>query len=180
MDKHEQDSAREASIGEYGSSDAIEILEQQHREVEDLFAQFEEAQDDEERETLFLELADALAIHATIEERHFYPAVKDQQTEEQLKEAHEEHKKVKRQIAELLGMGADDDEFVEKVAALRQCVDHHVGEEEGELFPKCRELLDEEELEAIGQEMIATASELEGTDARNQLLELDSGEPRLQ
>ena len=61
--------------------DAIKFLKQQHNEVEDLFEEFENSESDEEKQSLFEEIADDLAIHATIEERYFYPAVRAKQTE---------------------------------------------------------------------------------------------------
>lgn len=66
--------------------DAIELLEDQHREVEDLFEEIEEAEASEKRE-IFDEIADQLAIHATIEEKHFYPACRDAKTEDILRES---------------------------------------------------------------------------------------------
>ena len=80
---------------------AIDMLEAQHREVEDLFAAFEEASAGK-KHAIFLQIADKLAVHATIEEKHFYPAAKSKDTKDLLLEAAEEHLSVKRIIAELL------------------------------------------------------------------------------
>src|SRR3982751_5212110 len=74
---------------------AIELLESQHREVEDLFEEIEETDDLEAKADLFEQLADKLAIHATIEEHHFYPAVKEKRTEDILLESLQEHLAVK-------------------------------------------------------------------------------------
>jgi len=71
--------------------DAIELLIEQHRMVEKRFTDFEKAEDEDEEKDAFHALADALAIHAAIEERHFYPAVKARQTQEQIEEAFDEH-----------------------------------------------------------------------------------------
>lgn len=132
---------------------AVDMLKQQHREVEKLFDQFEEAESAEARRDAFNEIADALAVHATIEERHFYPTVKDLETEEILVESVEEHLEVKRAIAELLRMDAAADQFGAKVKDLREDVEHHVEEEEGELFPKVERLFDEVALERLGAVM---------------------------
>jgi hemerythrin superfamily protein len=139
---------------------AIKMLKQQHREVEKLFKQFEAAKSAGPREKTFYEIADALAVHATIEERHFYPGVKAAQTEEILLESVEEHLEIKRVIADLLDMDAGDEEFEAKMKVLQENVEHHVEEEEGELFPKVEKLVDGETLEAIGAEMEATQDEL--------------------
>lgn len=146
---------------------AIDMLEEQHREVEDLFEQIEDAEGTAEKRELFAQLADNLAVHATIEERHFYPAVKAKDTEEILLESVEEHLAVKRLIADLLADDIDDDTFEAKVKVLKEQVEHHVEEEEDQLFPKVRKLFDEDALEAIGQEMTATQQEL-----------LQQGDPR--
>jgi hemerythrin superfamily protein len=139
---------------------AIKMLKQQHREVEKLFKQFEAAKSAEPRRKTFVEIADALAVHATIEERHFYPAVKERQTEEILLESVEEHLEIKRVIADLLQMDAGDDQFEAKVTVLREDVEHHVEEEESDLFPKVERLFDDEALEAVGAAMEETQDEL--------------------
>lgn len=139
---------------------AVKMLKQQHREVEKLFKQFEAAKSAGPREKAFFEIADALAVHATIEERHFYPAVKETETEEILLESVEEHLEVKRIIADLLDMDAEEEEFGAKMKVLKENVEHHVEEEESELFPKVEKLFDEETLEAIGAAMEETQEEL--------------------
>jgi hemerythrin superfamily protein len=146
---------------------AIKFLKQQHREVEALFKQLEKAKSARPRRKAFDQIADKLAIHATIEERHFYPSVKRRNTEDILLEAVEEHLGVKRVIADLLDLEGDDPTFDAKAKVLKDLVEHHVEEEEGTLFPKVSKLLDADELEAIGEEMAATMDDL-----------LERGEPR--
>src|SRR5687768_10673858 len=80
---------------------ALELLEQQHREVEDLFEKCEKAEESE-KQTIFAKLADNLAAHSTIEEKIFYPAVYVGDLKELLAEAVEEHLSAKRVIADLL------------------------------------------------------------------------------
>jgi len=138
---------------------AIDLLKQQHREVERLFKKIEKA-GPEEKEKLFDELADALAVHAAIEEQHFYPATKDARTEELLEEAVEEHLSVKRIIADLLEMEPDDAQFDAKITVLREQVEHHVEEEENELFPEVRKMHSKDQLEDLGVLMEQTAQEL--------------------
>lgn len=145
--------------------DAIELLEDQHRDVEELFAEIEETDDTEEKQALFDELADALAIHATIEERHFYPAVREKRTEDILLESLEEHLAVKRVLADLLDLSPEDRTFDAKVKVLKELVEHHVEEEEKELFPKVRKVLSADELRGVANDMMATASELEDDEA---------------
>jgi len=141
--------------------DAIELLESQHRKVEDLFSKIESADDLSEKEALFNQLADDLAIHTSIEEHQFYPAVKARQTEDLLLESVEEHLGIKRALADLLEIDAADKTFDAKIKVLKELVAHHAEEEEDELFPKVRKLLDDDILEALGQEMTAAQVELE-------------------
>ena len=98
---------------------AIELLRTQHEEAKGLFKKIEKAEDDEKLD-LFEQLADALAVHATIEEKQFYPATKNARTEELLQEAVEEHLAAKRLIADLLEMSVDDPQFDAKVAVLKE------------------------------------------------------------
>jgi hemerythrin superfamily protein len=139
---------------------AIKLLKQQHREVAALFKQFEKARSAGPRQKAFDQIADKLAVHAAIEEKHFYPSVKRRATEEMLLEAVEEHLGVKRVIADMLDLDADDPTFEAKGRVLKDLVEHHVGEEEETLFPKIEKLLKGDELAAIGDEMEATMEEL--------------------
>jgi len=149
---------------------AIDLLESQHREVEALFAKIEAAKSSKAKGTLFEQIADSLAIHAAIEEHHFYPAVKEKRTDDLLLEALEEHVGIKRVLADLLSVDAADKTFDAKVKVLKEQVEHHVEEEEGELFPQVRKLLDEEQLEAIGQQMSAEQAELESAGQPRKLI----------
>ncbi len=141
--------------------DAIKMLKKQHREVEGLFKELEKAKSAGPRRRIFEKIADALAIHATIEEKHFYPAAKKKQTEDMLLESVEEHLQVKRVIADLLKLDAGDPTFMAKATVLKEDVQHHVEEEEDQLFPKVEKLLDDDELEAVATAMQETAAELQ-------------------
>ncbi len=141
--------------------DAIRLLEDDHRMVEALFEDLCAAEDLDEREQLMLELADALALHAAIEEQIFYPACNNGETEERLRESLEEHLQVKRILADLLELDAHDEQFMAKINVLAEDVEHHVDGEEGELFPRARLLLGDDMLLALGNEMARRRAELE-------------------
>jgi hemerythrin superfamily protein len=151
------------------TTDAIEMLKGQHREVETLFKKFEALGDSasKSKQGVFEKIADALAMHATIEEKHFYPAVKAKRTEDILLEALEEHLGIKRVIADLLKIDSSHETFDEKVKVLKEQVEHHVKEEESDLFPKVRKVLDKAELTQIASAMEKTQQML-----------MDKGEPR--
>ena len=134
---------------------ALELLKQQHEEVSKLFKKYEKLadHDDEERQELFEQIADRLGAHAKIEELYFYPAMKKDDTEDDLREAVEEHLVVKRLIADLISMDAADEEFDAKMKVLQENVEHHVEEEEKDLFKSARKLLSKEQLEDLGVQM---------------------------
>ena len=142
---------------------AIELLEQQHREVEELFEEFEGAGENarKTKERLCQEIADQLAIHAEIEEKLFYPEAKQENTEDILREAVEEHLGMKRILADLLETEVDDEQFVARMKVLQEQVEHHVQEEEKGLFPKVRKACSKDELEDLGTRMQTMAEELE-------------------
>jgi hemerythrin superfamily protein len=147
---------------------AMDLLEGQHREVEELFAKLEKADRGERKQKLFDQIADKLAVHAAIEEQEFYPAVKARRTEDILLESLEEHLGIKRVLADLLAVDATDETFDAKAKVLKEQVEHHVGEEEDDLFPKVKKIFDEEALFAIGRKMTRLQEDL-----------LAKGDPRL-
>jgi hemerythrin superfamily protein len=140
---------------------AIELLLSQHREVDELFSKIESTKSADRKSELFDDIADKLAIHAAIEEHHFYPAVRAARPEDIQLESLEEHLAIKRVLADLLDVSVDDETFDAKIKVLKEQVEHHVEEEESDLFPKVKKLFDKDELEAIGQAMSAEQAELE-------------------
>lgn len=138
---------------------AIEMLEAQHRDCEQLFDEMAEASGQDRRD-IFEEIADQLTIHAAIEERHFYPAVQSRDTEVLLHTAVDDHTAIKRLVAEILAMDAGDVSFDDKVRVLQEQVERHVEEEEEELFPLARKLLSASELDDVEEQMTATQEEL--------------------
>src|SRR5436190_8361464 len=128
---------------------AMDLLKAQHRYVEKLFATIEKT-DGARKEAVFRELADMLSVHATIEERIFYPSVKTPATEDILRESVEEHLAMKRLLADMMDSGVDGDEFDAKLKVLQEEVTHHAKhEEERKLFPLVRADQDADFLAAL-------------------------------
>ncbi|MCU1277030.1 MAG: Cation-binding protein, hemerythrin family [bacterium] len=141
---------------------AIELLETQHRDIDDLFARVERgAGGGKTRQKLFDDLADLLAIHASIEELHFYPAVKAAKTDENVEHSLEEHVDIKRKLSLCMGTSLSSEKFAERLRELKDEVQHHVKDERTELFPKVRRIFDGDQLEALGQEMTSTMAQLQ-------------------
>lgn len=143
------------------TTDALELLMSQHEEVEELIEEIEQAGDPDEKERLFRKLADSVAAHSLIEEKMFYPTVMDDSTRDLLVEFTEEHLSVKRLIADMLELDVEDEHFDAKLTVLKEQVRHHAhDEEEDKLFPLVREMFDEEELAALGNELLAKYEEV--------------------
>jgi hemerythrin-like domain-containing protein len=144
---------------------AIELLMQDHRKVEQLFKQFEKLkEEDEDAAAEVIETACAeLKIHDKLETEIFYPTVREQADEEEvedlLDEAEVEHDTVRELIEKLEGMEPDDEKLHAHFTVLTEYVKHHVQEEEQEMFPNV-EKLKELDLEALGAEMTERKSEL--------------------
>jgi hemerythrin superfamily protein len=137
--------------------DAITLLKNDHRTVEELFKKFEQAGDRafKTKRRLVDEIITELSVHAAIEEQVFYPATREarQENEEMVLEALEEHHLVKLALSELEKMDPADERFTPKVTVLIENVRHHVKEEEGEMFPKVRKALKAAELERLGERL---------------------------
>jgi len=146
--------------------DAIALLTADHREVSEMFEQFEQLGDraTTSKEKLKDKIRKALIAHTTIEEEIFYPAVRAANVEEgedMVDEAIVEHASVKDLIKQLQEMQPDDELYDAKVKVLSEQVEHHVKEEEKEMFPKAKKAgLD---LLALGQEMALRKQELMST-----------------
>jgi hemerythrin superfamily protein len=121
------------------SPDAIGLLKEDHRTVEDLFARFEKARGESQKEKLASQICAELKIHAQIEEEIFYPAVREAIDDSDLmNEAEIEHASAKALIAQIENASPSDEKFDSLVTVLSEYIKHHVKEEEGEMFKKVR------------------------------------------
>ena len=140
--------------------DAIQLLTDQHRLLEEQFDAAVAASDPRERVALAAEAGDHLAVHVAAEEDVFYPAVKARRTEDILLESLEEHLSLKRLLSDLLDLPADDSTYEAKLKVLREQAEHHHREEEEHLFPQVRKCLDAAELEALGRDMLGRQKQM--------------------
>ena len=141
--------------------DAIALLKQDHRTVEELFAQFEKASGEGRKQKLAMEICLDLSVHAQIEEEIFYPACEGKVDEDLLKESYVEHDGAKVLIGEILKGGPDDEFYDSKVKVLSEEIEHHVQEEEKRmegLFAQARKAgLD---MDALGEQLAVRKAEL--------------------
>ena len=150
--------------------DAIALLKEDHRTVEELFEQFAKATGDGRKQKLAEQICMELSIHAKIEEEIFYPACDGKVEEDLLKEAYVEHDGAKVLIAQIMAGGPDNEFYDAKVTVLQEQIEHHVEEEEKRmegLFSQARKAgLD---MDALGLELAARKRELKDDFEKNGL-----------
>ncbi|MYM86115.1 hemerythrin domain-containing protein [Rugamonas sp. FT82W] len=142
--------------------DALTLLTEDHEHVKSLFEQYEELGDRAHvsKQKLALQICTELTKHATAEEEIFYPAVRAAtKAEDLMDEALVEHASAKDLIAQIISMESTDDLYDAKVKVLSDLIEHHVQEEEGEMFPKVRNT--KLDLDALGTQIAARKEQVE-------------------
>lgn len=145
----------------------IEIIQQDHRKVERLFKEYEDVEDEafETKKEIVAKIIKELKLHTEMEEKLFYPRLKEAFTKEEdkmLAEAYVEHEVAKRLLEELDVMHAEDEKFDATVKVLNENIVHHVKEEEEELLPTAEKEINPALLNSIGEEMKAFKLEKTG------------------
>ena len=143
--------------------DAISLLTADHKEVKALFSKYDKLvkndAEDDVKQDLAEQICMMLTVHATVEEELFYPAAREAIDEPDLiDEADVEHATAKDLIAQIQAASPDDEMYDAKVKVLGEYIDHHVKEEEGEIFPKAKKA--KMDVKALGEEMTARKEEL--------------------
>jgi len=142
---------------------AIALLEEDHRKMKKLLSELESTTERgvKTREELFATVKDELTVHETIEEEIFYPALKEHpKTKEITLEAYEEHHVVDMVMAEIEGVPYDDERWGAKFKVMKENIEHHIEEEEKEMFKQARQAFEEDELEALGERMKARKEQM--------------------
>jgi hemerythrin superfamily protein len=143
--------------------DAIELLISDHRKVDGIFQQFEKGGNTQEFEQLFQQLKEELTAHSKIEEQIFYPAVRNNpDTESLVEESYREHAQVEQLLQQIPGMDNTSTEWGQKMTELMRDDQHHVQEEETQLFPRVREHFNEGQVQQLGQQLQQLKTELKG------------------
>ena len=159
---HAKQGLKASTSKDEAKQDAIQLLMSDHKEVEELFKQFQKVKKNGgDKAGIVEQICDALSVHAEIEEEIFYPAARDalsEKGEDMLDEAEVEHASIKSLVEQLEDADPEDDLYDAKVKVLCEYVTHHVKEEETEMFPKVRKTnLD---LEELGAELMERKQEL--------------------
>lgn len=148
---------------------AFQLLKEDHKKVSEIFQKLEPTTERalKTRTELFEELKTNLDIHAQVEESIFYPSIKrEAETREIVLEGFEEHHVIKMLLKELDSMPVDTEQWAAKLKVLQENVEHHVEEEEGEMFQKARGVLSEEQINDLGARMEEEKKRLEGQTKR--------------
>jgi iron-sulfur cluster repair protein YtfE (RIC family) len=147
------------------NQNAITLLKKDHATVKQLFVREEElTKQAASKVSVFNEIKAALQIHASIEEEIFYPAVKKARSEhvkDEVREGYEEHKQIKSLLAQISSITPADETYDMKIKVLREDVEHHVKDEESEMFPDARKFLGDSRLTELGAELEARKQQLE-------------------
>ena len=136
--------------------DVIEVLEHDHREVEEMFAELESLrgasskEDLERRKELAEKVTIELVRHSVAEEVLVYPEVERKVSKEEVEHAREEHAEAEETLAKLEKLDPDDPGFDDELATLMREIRHHIEEEEGEMFAHMRKVIDADELRKLG------------------------------
>jgi Hemerythrin HHE cation binding domain len=136
--------------------DALKLLKDDHDKVKKLLGELESTTERgvKTRQELFAKVKQELVVHEAIEEEIFYPALKDHpKTKEITLEAYEEHHVVDTVMAEIEGVPFDDETWGAKFTVMKENVEHHIEEEEGEMFKQAKQMFDRDELERLGESM---------------------------
>ena len=136
--------------------DAIALLKNDHDKVKDLLARLEKTTErgEKTREELFATIKAELTVHETIEEEIFYPALKEHpKAKDLVLEGYEEHHVVDTVMAELEGLDVTDETWGAKATVMKENVEHHIEEEESEMFAQARKVFDKAELQDLGDRM---------------------------
>jgi hemerythrin superfamily protein len=156
---------RKSSSRTRAPKDAIALLKADHKEVKTMVEQFEKSRSDSKKADLAQQICAALEVHAEIEEELFYPPAREalKKNGDLIDEAEVEHTSVKELIAKIKSGRPGDDLWEAEVKVLGEYVNHHVKEEENEIFPKVRKTrLD---LQTIGEQLAQRKAELQSGQA---------------
>ena len=140
----------------------LDLLEEDHKEFKKILKQGEKAEGSAERKQLFDTLSRKLQIHERMEEEVLYPALKEHpKAKDIVLEGYEEHHVADVIVAELGATSTEDETWAAQWKVLGESLEHHIEEEEDEMFKKAKQIFDKDQLEAIGEAMAAIRAEEE-------------------
>ena len=136
--------------------DVIEVLEHDHREVEEMFGELESLRNasDEDAKSRRKDLTEKVTVelvrHSVAEEVLVYPQVEDKVSADEVEHARKEHAEAEETLARLEKIDADDPSFDDELSTLMEEIRHHIEDEEGQMFANMRQVIDDEDLRKLG------------------------------
>jgi hemerythrin-like domain-containing protein len=143
--------------------DALSLLKEDHDKVKKMLEELDSTTERgvKTREELFTKVKQELQVHESIEEEILYPALKDHpKTKELALEAFEEHHVVNMVMAEIEGVPFEEETWGAKFTVMKENLEHHIEEEEGEMFKQAKQVFDQDELTQLGESMKARKEDL--------------------
>ena len=148
---------------------AIELLKEDHRKVKKLLEQGDDTTENavKTRTEVLEKIKSEMQIHETIEEEIFYPALQQQEkAKEVVLEGYEEHHVVNQILGELNDVSVEDERWAAKFSVMKENIEHHIGEEEDDMFKKAKQIFSDDELDELGDRMEAKKQQSRGSGKR--------------
>ncbi len=134
--------------------DIYNYLKKDHRNISDLMEQVLVARSPRQREAIFDEINEELTLHSETEQVTFYAALENEdETEEKIEEAEDDHYEIKQYLAKLSSMSAQSEKWIELFGEFKHAVEHHIKDEEERIFVKACQILDDDEAEQLAEDM---------------------------
>ncbi len=146
--------------------DPIELLKEDHAKVKKLLEELDATTEETTgaRHELFAKIKSEMEVHEAIEEEIFYPALKQHpKAKEIVLEGYEEHNVVDRIMGDLAGLPVEDETWGAKLSVMKENIEHHIEEEEDDMFVKARDVFDRDELDSLGARMKARKDQLQAS-----------------
>jgi len=145
--------------------DALKLLKRDHDTVKEILEKLESTSEDDssQREELFGRIRSDMEVHEALEEEIFYPALKEHpKARDIVLEGIEEHNVVDRLMGEMSELPVDDERWQAKMSVMKENIEHHIEEEEEEMFEQARDVFDTDDLEDLGERMSDRRDQLQG------------------
>ena len=143
--------------------DILDLIKKDHRQIETLFSEVETTDDTQKLYQCFNQLYEEISLHTEVEEQTFYPAIRDycEDADELVDEAQGQHDEAKQLLEEIESLSPTSAEFQAKIRELKQAIQHHVQEEETQVFSQARQCMSEAKRLQLGNEFEAVKSQLQ-------------------
>ncbi|CAN5599521.1 hemerythrin domain-containing protein [soil metagenome] len=143
---------------------ALRLLKDDHKKVKELLEELDSTSEEKtaEREELFGRVRKEMEVHEAIEEEIFYPALKEHpKARDIVLEGYEEHNVVDKLMGEMSELSVEDERWEAKLSVMKENIEHHIEEEEEEMFEQAEAAFDDGDLESLGDRMVERKSELQ-------------------